>query len=118
MLFSLIINKRSIISFILTEVTEIGKLAWLTKSRILLLTVSVVAVSSLAWYFVEIHQRKPTPTKTTTITGEYLAVGNPCTTKPCLPGIVYAVLADNTRYYLTVEGSFLWSPDYNNRSWE
>jgi len=49
-----------------------------------------------------------------TITGEYLLVGNPCTTDPCLPGLVYAVLADDTYYYPTVEGSWLWW----NRSWD
>jgi len=50
----------------------------------------------------------------TTITGEYLLVGNPCTTDPCLPGLVYAVLVDDTYYYPTVDGSWLWW----NRSWD
>jgi uncharacterized repeat protein (TIGR01451 family) len=50
----------------------------------------------------------------TTIEGEYLLVGNPCTTAPCLPGMVYAVLADHTNYYLTVEGAWLWE----NRAWD
>ena len=49
----------------------------------------------------------------TTVTGEYLLVGNPCTTDPCLPGLIYAVSAD-TVYYLTVEGTWLWW----NRSWD
>jgi hypothetical protein len=51
---------------------------------------------------------------TTTITGEYALVGNPCTTDPCLPCVVYAVLADGTTYYLTVEGHWL----RENRSWD
>jgi hypothetical protein len=50
----------------------------------------------------------------TTVVGEYLLVGNPCTTDPCLPGMVYAVGAEGRHYYLTVEGAWLWS----NRSWE
>jgi hypothetical protein len=49
-----------------------------------------------------------------TITGEYLPVGNPCTTTPCLPGIVYAVFADGKYYYLTVEGYWIWE----NRPWD
>ncbi|MDY7079752.1 MAG: lamin tail domain-containing protein [Chloroflexota bacterium] len=50
----------------------------------------------------------------TTITGEYLLVGNPCATDPCLPGLIYAVLVKDTYYYPTVEGSWLWW----NRSWD
>jgi hypothetical protein len=50
----------------------------------------------------------------TTITGEYLFVGNPCTTDPCLPGMIYAVLAKDATYYPTVEGSWLWQ----NRTWD
>lgn len=57
------------------------------------------------------------PKPLTTITGKYLAVGNPCTTRPCLPGIVYAVSVDHTYYYLTVEGTWLWVPE-GNRSWD
>lgn len=50
----------------------------------------------------------------TTITGTYLPVGNPCTTDPCLPCIVYAVLADGTYYHLTVGGSWF----CESRSWD
>jgi uncharacterized repeat protein (TIGR01451 family) len=53
-----------------------------------------------------------------TITGEYLFVGNPCTTDPCLPGMIYAVLAKDAYYYAfyypTVEGSWLW----RNHTWD
>ncbi|MCP4537482.1 MAG: DUF11 domain-containing protein [Chloroflexi bacterium] len=48
-----------------------------------------------------------------TIVGEYLFVGNPCTTTPCLPGMVYAVLVNDTTYYPTIEGAWLW----DNHSW-
>jgi len=51
---------------------------------------------------------------TTTVAGYYVLVGNPCTTDPCLPGVVYAVLVDDTYYHLTVKGSWLWV----NRSWD
>ena len=51
----------------------------------------------------------------TTITGEYSIVPNPCTTDPCLPGVVYAVLMDNT-YHLTIEGHWLWGGE--NPSWD
>ena len=50
----------------------------------------------------------------TSVTGIYLSVGNPCTTDPCLPCIVYAVLVDDTYYYPTVQGFWLWE----NRSWD
>jgi len=49
----------------------------------------------------------------TTMIGEYLRVGNPCTTIPCLPGMVYAVLADDRCYYLTVNGKWMWE----NKQW-
>lgn len=52
-----------------------------------------------------------------TITGGYLPVPNPCTTSPCLPGIVYAVLADGTCYHLTVDGAWLWSSG-ESPSWD
>ena len=42
-----------------------------------------------------------------TIKGIYSYASNPCTTKPCLPGMVYAVLADGTYYYITVQDNFV-----------
>jgi len=48
-----------------------------------------------------------------TITGRYSCVPNPCTTDPCLPGMAYAVLADDTCYYITIGG--YWFSE--NRSW-
>ena len=47
--------------------------------------------------------------KTATITGEYVLAPNPCTTFPCLPGMVYTVLSDGKHYYITVNQSFLWA---------
>ena len=50
----------------------------------------------------------------TTITGRYSYIGNPCTTKPCLPGMAYALEANDQYYYLTID-------DYcfsENRSWD
>lgn len=43
-----------------------------------------------------------------TIAGRLVHVGNPCTTSPCLPGIVLAVSAETGLYYLTVGGTWLW----------
>jgi hypothetical protein len=47
------------------------------------------------------------------ITGRYLLIGNPCTTVPCLPGVAYAVMANDEYYYITIDGH--WSSE--NRSW-
>ena len=44
----------------------------------------------------------------TTIAGKLVYVGNPCTTSPCLPGIVLAVSTETALYYLTVGGTWLW----------
>ncbi|HNX39761.1 MAG TPA: hypothetical protein PKK11_04195 [Methanothrix sp.] len=41
------------------------------------------------------------------IFGEYCYIENPCTTRPCLPGMVYAVRADGSYYYLSVQGHFV-----------
>lgn len=49
-----------------------------------------------------------------TFTGVYSYVSNPCTTKPCLPGMVLAVQADCTYYYLAVQGNLI----FKNLSWE
>ncbi len=50
----------------------------------------------------------------TTLVGEYLLVGNPCTIDRCPPGVVYAVSVDGTHYYLTVEGDWLrWNRPWN-----
>lgn len=48
------------------------------------------------------------------IRGVYSYVSNPCITKPCLPGMVFAVLAKGTYYYLTIQGRMI----FENRSWE
>lgn len=48
-----------------------------------------------------------------TVTGIYSCVSNPCTTKPCLPGMVFAVQADRT-YYLAMQGHLI----FENLSWE
>ena len=32
-----------------------------------------------------------------------MLVGNPCSTNPCLPGTVYALLADGVYYYLNFD---------------
>lgn len=42
-----------------------------------------------------------------TITGAYSFIGNPCVTRPCLPGMVYAVISNHKSYYITINGSFL-----------
>lgn len=48
-----------------------------------------------------------------TVTGRYSYIANPCTTDPCLPGLAYAVSANDTYYYLTIDGILL----FENRSW-
>lgn len=53
----------------------------------------------------------------TIITGKYVLAPNPCTTLPCLPGMVYAVLVDDKYYYLTVNQSLLWV-EWEQKSWE
>ena len=48
-----------------------------------------------------------------TITGRYVYIGNPCTTKPCLPGMAYAVQANDKFYYITINNQWF----SENRSW-
>jgi hypothetical protein len=43
------------------------------------------------------------------ITGKYVLAPNPCTTLPCLPGMVYAILAEKKYYYVTVNQSLIWA---------
>lgn len=45
------------------------------------------------------------------VVGEYLTLGNPCTTDPCLPCLVMAVRAYDTYYYLTMNGNWFWGED-------
>ena len=43
----------------------------------------------------------------TKITGKLELVPNPCTTKPCLPGLAFAVVVDDrVPYFLTSDGRF------------
>lgn len=42
------------------------------------------------------------------ITGEYTFVPNPCTTEPCLPGMIFALKVREVYYYLTLEGQWIW----------
>jgi hypothetical protein len=51
---------------------------------------------------------------TTLLLGAYSIIGNPCTTIPCLPGVVSAVTSGDTNYVLTVHdiwfnGDFSWN---------
>ncbi len=48
-----------------------------------------------------------------TITGRYAYIPNPCTTRPCLPGMAYAVNAKGIDYFLTVAGRWF----SENRPW-
>lgn len=43
-----------------------------------------------------------------TLTGTLSLEPNPCTTKPCLPGIAFALVTDDgVRYFLTRRGGFI-----------
>ena len=55
-----------------------------------------------------------TPISQRLVIGEYLIVGNPCTTDPCLPCIVWAVWAGDIYYHLTIQGAWLGEP----HSWD
>lgn len=51
-----------------------------------------------------------------TIAGTLALLPNPCTTKPCLPGLALAVIAeDSERYFLTKAGGF-YIQDYGEDS--
>lgn len=52
--------------------------------------------------------------ETKTIIGPYLYIENPSTTKPVLPGMAYAVLADETYYFITIKGHWF----SENKSWD
>ena len=42
-----------------------------------------------------------------TITGALVLLSNPCTSKPCLPGMAFAITADdNAIYFLVKQGQF------------
>lgn len=41
------------------------------------------------------------------IVGQYIFVPNPCTTQPCLPGMAYAIWADDILYFVKANDSFL-----------
>lgn len=87
-------------------------MAGLTKRQMILLVLGVVVVVGLAWYFILGSPQERGVLRT--IEGEYLPVGNPPTIEPPLPGVVYAVFADDECYYLTMEGSWIWE----NRAWD
>jgi len=43
-----------------------------------------------------------------TVTGEYGMVANPCTTDPCLPGMIYAVVDEDDEILLLLRGQWVW----------
>lgn len=53
----------------------------------------------------------------TTITGKYVIQPNPCTTEPCLPGMVYAVERSGQITFLTNAGRWIDRPA-DNWSWK
>lgn len=50
----------------------------------------------------------------TTIHGTLELVPNPCTTRPCLPGLAFAVVADGVPYFLTKGGALC----MQDRAWD
>jgi len=89
-----------------------------SKIWVMLIVVILLGGGILGWQYwwlpkEEIRMseiKKPEiPTKNTiTLVGKYSFVGNPCTTKPCLPGMVHSVLVDNKYYYLTINRHLIW----------
>lgn len=54
--------------------------------------------------------------QSTTITGTYVFLPNPCTTEPCLPGMAYAVRSATQCAFLTTQGR--WSdPETERQGW-
>jgi len=47
------------------------------------------------------------------MTGEYAFVPNPCTSEPCLPGMIFALKVGKIYYYLTLDKQWIWEA----RSW-
>ena len=45
-----------------------------------------------------------------TITGKYAFLPNPCTTKPCLPGMAYVLESSGQYFFLTMGGRWLDKP--------
>ena len=54
-------------------------------------------------------------TSSTTIRGEYRCLGNPCFTEECIPGMIWAVISDDTIYYLVGRCGWVW--DCENVPW-
>ena len=48
-------------------------------------------------------------TSLVTITGTYQCVPNPCTTRPCQPGMIWAVVNASSVYHLSVNGEWIWN---------
>jgi hypothetical protein len=53
--------------------------------------------------------------KQQTLVGTLTLVPNPCTTRPCLPGMAFAVVVGHTPYFLTKDGrlcmsNYAWAP--------
>ncbi len=48
---------------------------------------------------------------TTQFTGILQQVGNPCTTNPCLPGLVWSLETDTADFILSVDNSWIWEDD-------
>lgn len=65
----------------------------------------------------------PEPDTETAIEGRYVCVPNPCTTRPCLPGMACAVECEGQNYVLTVAGRWFaqsrswsgWTPSLGDR---
>jgi hypothetical protein len=75
-----------------------------------------MALASLAGCYGRSSTTSQTPENESlsTITGRYSYIGNPCTTEPCLPGMTYAVLANDKYYYITIDECWF----SENQSWD
>jgi len=43
-----------------------------------------------------------------TLTGRYVFLPNPCTTEPCIPGMVYAIESGGQCFFITQGGCWSW----------
>ena len=93
----------------MSETNHIKKRTFIVGIVVAIIASSGVSVLAIK-YMLNFRARE----RITTITGIYSYIGNPCTTSPCLPGMVYVVCKDHQFYYLTVNRIWLWE----NQSWE
>ena len=82
-------------------------------SKHLLITLFITAICTFSVPTLTIASNNATAPRRTIMLGTLMSISNPCTTDPCLPGIIMAITNRRSPIYLlTIDGGWIWNGSF------